>query len=65
MKNRAFAAKPKLNINAEKVDDLSYVGIVVAECRTGYFVWTPSLDEIICYYKGGLHIGDWIRFWIR
>ncbi|VBB31601.1 unnamed protein product [Acanthocheilonema viteae] len=65
MKDGAFITKSKLNTKIELVDNVSYVGIVVSECRTAYFVWTFSLDEIICYYKDGLHIGDWIQFWIR
>lgn len=63
MENRDFITKPMSNTNAEKID--SYVGIVVGECYTGYFIWTPLLAEIICYYKNDLHIGDWIRFCIR
>ncbi|VDK89578.1 unnamed protein product [Litomosoides sigmodontis] len=56
--------KSKLNADVEKIDDASYVGIVVSEFRTGCFAWTSSLGEIICYCKGSLRIGDWIRFWI-
>ncbi|VDO26621.1 unnamed protein product [Onchocerca flexuosa] len=63
MKNRDFITKAVSNTYAEKIG--SYVGIVVGECYTGYFIWTPLLAEIICYYKNDLHIGDWIRFCIR
>lgn len=62
--NRVFTSEPNINTMIEQVD-VSYVGIVVAECRTAYFVWSSSLDEIMCYFKNGLHIGDWIQFWIR
>uniref|UniRef100_A0A7I4K676 Bm10601 n=1 Tax=Brugia malayi TaxID=6279 RepID=A0A7I4K676_BRUMA len=65
MKNRAVVPKPNLNTNAKNADDISYVGIVTGKCQSGYFIWTPSLTEIICYCKSGLHIGDWIQFWIR
>uniref|UniRef100_A0A1I7VR90 Bm10601 n=1 Tax=Loa loa TaxID=7209 RepID=A0A1I7VR90_LOALO len=61
----ALTSKPKLNSNTQILDDISYVGVVVGECRTGYFVWTPSLAEIIYHYNDGLRIGDWIRFRIR
>uniref|UniRef100_A0A0R3RQT5 Bm10601 n=1 Tax=Elaeophora elaphi TaxID=1147741 RepID=A0A0R3RQT5_9BILA len=64
VESRALTARPNLNMNTENFN-VSYVGIVVSECKTGYFVWTSSLADIICYQKSGLHIGDWIRFWIR
>uniref|UniRef100_A0A915PMP3 Uncharacterized protein n=1 Tax=Setaria digitata TaxID=48799 RepID=A0A915PMP3_9BILA len=63
-----FTKVAKLNTNAGRLNGTSciaYIGIVVNECRTACFVWTPSLNEIICYCKDGLFIGDWIRFWIR
>uniref|UniRef100_A0A1I8EBS6 Uncharacterized protein n=1 Tax=Wuchereria bancrofti TaxID=6293 RepID=A0A1I8EBS6_WUCBA len=65
MKNRAVVAKPNLHTNAKNAEDISYVGIVTGKCQSGYFIWTPSLTEIMCYCKSGLHIGDWIQFWIR
>ncbi|KAM3718108.1 N-acyl-aromatic-L-amino acid amidohydrolase (carboxylate-forming) [Dirofilaria immitis] len=65
MKSRDSIAKPMPDVNTEEIHDVSYIGIVVGGCCTGYFVWTPLLAEIICYNKKDLRIGDWIRFWIK